>query len=270
MTGRGNSPELIGEGLDVGASERARFITSRSVDLVADSGWPRRHFHDFTIHSRAVQSNVLDGGLKRDLSSWLESEGTIPGHKGLPGIDDETPMLAQLGGDGLLPAGPTMGLLRDWASATVAWTGNNVATVAPETVEDPDSEDHALANENPVRLTDTRRSNLQPILVEATNYMQISTFETVPPDPADEVAYQLRHHIYPRVVLWNPYMGSYYFSVTKTTFGPGECLVFSPAQSAEYDGLSTCREGPYDLAANELSCEVVPDPSRSFHVSGSD
>ncbi|MCH7227491.1 hypothetical protein MLD59_15215 [Verrucomicrobiaceae bacterium E54] len=332
VTGRGNSPELIGEGLDVGDSERARFVSSRSVDLAAGTAWPRRHFHDFTIHSRAVQANVLDGGLKRDLSSWFESDGSVPGYRGLPGIDDETPMLAQLDGAGLRPAGPTMGLLRDWASSAVTWTGNDVATVSPETVEDPDSEDYALANENPARLSDTRRANLQPILVEASNYMQISTFETVPQDPEDDVAYQLRHHIYPRVVLWNPYnvelefepailmiqgngrqemwttnnfgqrlawisfeggrstnfadgslaallasddyhdpyMGSYYFSVPKTTFGPGECLVFSPARSAEYDALSTYRPGPYDLAANELSCEVSPDPSRSFYVSGSD
>jgi hypothetical protein len=68
----------------------------------------------------------------------------------------------------------------------------------------------------------------------------------------------------------DPYMGSYYFSVPATRFGPGECLVFSPARSAEYDALSAYRPGPYDLSANRLSCEIAPHPSRSYYVSGSD
>ncbi len=68
----------------------------------------------------------------------------------------------------------------------------------------------------------------------------------------------------------DPYIGSYYFSIPKTRFGPGECLVFSPAKSAEYDAQSLYRSGPYNLANNELSCEVAPDPARSYYVSGSD
>lgn len=68
----------------------------------------------------------------------------------------------------------------------------------------------------------------------------------------------------------DPYMGSYYFSIPATTFAPGECLVFSPARSAEYDGLSAYRIGTYNLANNELTCEAPPDPSRSYYVSASD
>ncbi len=68
----------------------------------------------------------------------------------------------------------------------------------------------------------------------------------------------------------DPYMGSYYFSIPATTFQPGECLVFSPARSAEYDGLSAYRPGPYNLNSNALSCEVSPDPSRTYYVSASD
>ena len=37
-----------------------------------------------------------------------------------------------------------------------------------------------------------------------------------------------------------------------------------------YCSLSAYRPGPYDLAKNLLSCEVAPDPSRSFYVSDSD
>ncbi|QJE96081.1 hypothetical protein [Luteolibacter luteus] len=68
----------------------------------------------------------------------------------------------------------------------------------------------------------------------------------------------------------DPYMGSYYFSVPSTTFEPGECLVFSPSHSAEYDGLSAYRLGSYDLANNDLACNVPPDPSRCYYVSASE
>lgn len=68
----------------------------------------------------------------------------------------------------------------------------------------------------------------------------------------------------------DPYMGSYYFAIPATTFAAGECLVFTPRRAAEYDGLSTYRPGPYNLNANELSCEVAPDPGRAYYVSASD
>ena len=64
------------------------------------------------------------------------------------------------------------------------------------------SESLALANETPVKLAGNQKASLQPILVEATNYTQISTFRLPGYNPPQ---YQLRHHHYPRVVLWNPY-----------------------------------------------------------------
>ena len=68
----------------------------------------------------------------------------------------------------------------------------------------------------------------------------------------------------------DPYIGAYYFAIPRTLFKPGECLVFSPARQAEYDCLSPYRPGSYNLNANELSCEVAPDPSRSYYISGTD
>jgi hypothetical protein len=68
----------------------------------------------------------------------------------------------------------------------------------------------------------------------------------------------------------DPYIGAYYFAIPRTTFGPGECLVFSPARQAEYDCLSPYRPGAYNLNSNELSCQVAPDPARSYYISGTD
>jgi len=57
----------------------------------------------------------------------------------------------------------------------------------------------------------------------------------------------------------DPYTGSLYFSVPATRFEPGECLVFSAADAAEYDSNN--------FANNLLSADVRPDPSRSFSFS---
>ncbi|NNC89276.1 MAG: hypothetical protein HKN82_12520, partial [Akkermansiaceae bacterium] len=300
--------------------------------------WSADHFHDFTVHSEGVLADVRDGGLKADLTSYFESAGTVPPLGPLPGIRDETPIISVPAGDrrpGF--AGPAFGLLRDWANQGIALTGRGAASVVPEV--DPSGRsggDFALANDSPTRLAGATRTSLQPILVEASHFLKITAF---PIGSADRPTYQLRHHLYPRVVLWNPYnveltfqpaivmiqgngrqefwtanehynskgevvrnstsqwlsfeggrsttfhgpggimasagykdpyMGSYYFAIPRTVFGPGECLVFSPARAAEYDGLSAYRPGAYNLAANMLSCEVKPDPARNFYVSGSD
>lgn len=321
-------------GRTIGNDRRDALASPANVGMAMESsGWGRQHFHDFTIHSRGVQADVRDGGLKRDLSAYIESEdGAIASHHGLDGIRDDASILDEAGQSPRHRfSGPCFGVMRDWARRTEAFDGTDVAGRTPEPVSSGDagkvastSRSMALANERPTLLRN-RSSKLQPILVEASHYLQISTFET------KDGTYQLRHHLYPRVVLWNPYnveldsdpsivmiqgngrqemwtqdasgsrlawlsfeggrktefvnsltgilasddyhdpyMGSYYFSVPETRIGPGECLVFSPARSAEYDALSAYKQGAYNLANNELSCEVAPDPARSYYVSGSD
>jgi hypothetical protein len=60
----------------------------------------------------------------------------------------------------------------------------------------------------------------------------------------------------------DPYIGSYYFSLPKTTFGPGECLVFSPDQANEYDTTNTER--------NTLSPAYAPDPALNYYFTASE
>ena len=54
--------------------------------------------------------------------------------------------------------------------------------------------------------------------------------------------------------------GSLFFTLEKTTFKPGECLVFSPKNTAKYDGNS--------LTNNVMSATVAPDPGRNFYLDG--
>ena len=71
-------------------------------------------------------------------------------------------------------SGPRFGLLRDWARATVAFGGGNVASAVPELDSSlaSESRSRALCNETAVKLTGNRRSVLQPVLVEAGVHRQ--------------------------------------------------------------------------------------------------
>ena len=331
---------LMEGGITIANEDRPRLVSAPT--LVADkrrADWATRHYHDFTVHSQGVMADVRSGGLKGDLTAYFEGDGVVPALGDLPGLRDDTPIIDSRG-----PAlrhgltSPRFGALRDWARLSVPFSGRGVATVLPETDEEAgaDSREFSLVNELPAKVKGATKTSVQPILVEASHFLKISSFPIGNPS---QPLFQLRHHLYPRVVLWNPfnveltfdpaivmiqgngrqefwtlnehydsagrvvrisnsqwlsfeggrstrfsgaggimgsegyndpYMGSYYFAIPRTQFGPGECLVFSPARAAEYDGQSAYRPGPYNLAANLLSCEVGPDPARSFYVSGSD
>jgi type II secretory pathway pseudopilin PulG len=330
-------------------AEARRLASAPSISLTAaGKSWADQHALDFTVDSRGVIADVARGGLRQDLTAFFDSSGEVPSWKNLPGLREDDPLVAaETGGEAtsrLREAGPKFGLLRDWARMNLAFRGGKTATKLPDMLELRGSRNvsavMSLANETPVMLAGNRSASIQPVLVEATLFTQISTFGLPGYSPP---RYQLRHHHYPRVVLWNPYnvdlefersmimiqgngrqemwtenesinsrgeiirfngqwlsfeggrsadffvrpgesirnimktagyndsyMGSYYFAIPKTRFAPGECLVFSPARSAEYDCFSAYRQGSYDLNANELSCEVAPDPARSYYISGTD
>ncbi|MEP4078298.1 MAG: hypothetical protein ABJO14_10820 [Haloferula sp.] len=340
MASQHAEPAMIGTGIEIDGKKRAALATSQSLAMVGEEsrGWSRKHFHDFTTSSHGLLTNVQEGGLKGDLTAFFESEGEVPDLGQAPGLSDTDSLISGGVNNRRRLAGPRYGLLRDWANRKAPFSGRNVGSYSALT--DPEggtnSELLALCNEQPVKLDGNAGSSLQPILVEASNFVQISSFQVTDAPPH---SYQLRHHLYPRVVLWNPYnveleseemvvmiqgngrwemwtenehyradgrvrfrsrsqwlsfeggrstsffgrgraifndegyndpyMGSYYFTVPSTAFGPGECLVFSPEYPTEYDGLSYYNPGAYDLSNNKLSCNVAPDPSRSFYVSGS-
>lgn len=333
MASQAADAAMMTDGVELGDEDRRKLASSATAHLTPNGKpWSLAHDFDYTVDSHGVLADVARGGLKRDLTAFFSGNSDIPGWKNLAGLSKDDPLIGDLDApkntaSRYAKSGPRFGLLRDWANLGAPFSGKNVGSRLPEV--DPaaarSSEKLALANEEPVKLAGNVRAGLQPILVEATNYTQMSSF------PLESGNYQLRQLMYPRVVLWNPYnvelkfdpaivmmqgngrqefntktssggvlqwlnfeggrdirfptdfygimnsaayhdpyMGSYYFSIPATTFAPGECLVFSPARSGEYDGYSYYRQGTYDLNSNVLSCTVQPDPSRSYYVSGSD
>lgn len=340
MTSQAADMKLMDGGVELENGDRDKLVSPRMVSLVGvDAGWSRKHNFDFTTDSSGVLADVADGGLKHDLTAYFQTGGVAP-FKNLAGLTDNDSLVGPTVQPGVgaavsryASAGPRFGLLRDWARLAVPFSGKNVSARLPEF--DPaagkSSSARALANEQPVKLAGNQQAALQPILVEATNFTQMSTYLN---KDGPTKWYQIRQLMYPRVVLWNPYncdlkfdhsiimiqgngrqemrtlnrtssgyefiadwlnfeggrsiqfggvagildsegyndpyMGSYYFSIPATTFRPGECLVFSPAKAAEYDGYSAYRPTDYNLNENILSCEVMPDPGRCYYVSASD
>ena len=349
MASQAADPSTIEGGVTLQDDETRRLASTGTVGLTAESlAWSRKHTLDLTVDSRGVLADVSKGGLKRDLTAFFASNGDIPAWKNLPGLAADDPLVgdpadSNNGKSRHSVAAPRFGLLADWARLNAPFSGQNVASRLTDLdpVAGKSSADFYLANEQPVKLAGNRHAGLQPILVEAVDFTQLSAFSL----PSDATSYQLRFHHYPRVVLWNPYnvqlvfqrsmimiqgngrqemwtdngkrdangqivrltsppsqwlsfeggrstifssspgdtsgifgssgyndpyIGAYYFAIPETRFEPGECLVFSPSHQAEYDCLSAYRPGPYNLNSNELSCQVAPDPSRSYYISGSD
>ncbi len=334
------------DGVDLENKARDRVASSGTIALTGvKDDWLEKHRFDFTTESSGVLADVVNGGLKQDLTAYFQNGAPAP-VANLPSLsDDESLVGTDTAGEKSrhATAGPRFGLLRDWAKQAVPFSGRNVEARLPDIdnkANKATSRTLALANETPVKLAGNMKSGLQPILVEASNFAQWCCYlDRV----ADKSYFQLRQLMYPRVVLWNPYncelkfgrsiimiqgngrqemrtmnqnvnrlregpyqgqfqpktewisfeggrstsfgywgfsfqsegyndpyMGSYFFSIPATTFQPGECLVFSPPNAAEYDGLSAYRPGPYNLDNNVLSCEHAPDTANCYYVSASE
>ena len=334
-------------GSDLAEGEERRLASAGTAALSSAGGsWSREHAFDFTVDSRGVLSDVVSGGLKRDLTAYLLSGGSVPASGEMGGLSDDDSLVGEAADQTKtsaaarhLVASPRFGVLRNWARSTTPFNEGQAAAQLPDLDSSSSSLSRslALANENAVKLAGNKMPSLQPVLVEATNFTQMSSYVHI--DGVNTKIYQIRQLMYPRVVLWNPYnvrlkadamiamiqgngrqemwtenvntnnlpwysfskesqwlmfeggrstsfaasggimnsqgyndpyMGSYYFSIPATTFAPGECLVFSPAKAAEYDGLSAYRMGSYNLANNQLTCNLPPDPGRSYYVSASE
>jgi hypothetical protein len=211
MASQAADMKSMSDGVDLETDKRQRLVSS---GMVAFSGvkadWTKTHAFDFTTESSGVLADVAKGGLKQDLTAYFE-KGSVAPFLNLPGLTDDEPLVgAGFDKRGVKnesrydAAGPRFGLLRDWAKLSVPFAGKNVEAKLPEvdTTAGKESSKLALANESPVKLAGNQKAGLQPILVEATNFTQMSTYLN---KDGPTKWYQIRQLMYPRVVLWNPY-----------------------------------------------------------------
>ena len=212
--------------LELDEDTKKKLISDRSLDLVGKNGeqWRKDHFHSSTIHSQGVLADVRDGGLKANLTTFLNKDRDLASLE--TGENEYVPGLAvgdnlvgyankedagRRGGDWdssrFKKTSPKFGLLRDWAHLGREITLESL----PVTVRIPKSEPDfstpdvlvgSSQNLNPATLSSYDQANLAPVLVEGSMFVTHSIHLN---PPGSEFKYNIRSHTFPRVVLWNPY-----------------------------------------------------------------
>ncbi len=339
------------------AERKARLASDTTTELAVlkDRESLSRRFHDFTTQSTGLLTNMAEGGLKRDLTAYFAGKGTIEARDGLPGLSDLDNLVGPANSAEAARLGvawsdtrhrftsPKFGLLRRWAAHHAPFRNATINAAPPKTEPSPKvaaSDKLALSNLSPATIAEADTPNLTPILVEGSMFYNMSYHRATPRAGQTKPVhpYQVRLHVYPRFVLWNPYnanltlertmvmiqgngrhemwtdgymmfgtsrfqvtsqwiwfeggrstdftsgdgnllnskgytdpyMGCWYFSIPQTTFGPGDCLVFSPERSAEYARPPFASSNNYSLETNTLTCTKPPHPSRSYYTSDSE
>lgn len=211
-------------GRDVSEAEKSRTVSSRQMDLLSLGipGALRQSFHHATTHSLAVQTNVRQGRLKRDLTAYLTSDDPIPDLRQgntllVPGLNDHDNLVGPANPNAAAAEGlawadtrhrstsPRFGLIRDWARQRTTMSNGKIHAIQPMPEPQPRifaTADGASANLRPATLADYQKTNLTPVLVEGSTYFAVSCHDN-PPD--SKHLYNVRLQAYPRVVLWNPY-----------------------------------------------------------------
>ncbi|BCU75715.1 hypothetical protein [Luteolibacter sp. LG18] len=190
--------------------------TSALLPLSGGSGnlpeMVKQHAHDLTATSVGLLTNPQTGGYQQDLSAFLARSETITdstslsasssgfnadGSIGTPGLSIGTPLVY---GERHTETAPRFGALKAWAdlAKTVNGSGANAqiaATLPPFTTTHP--------YKGP-DITRIAAQAIHPVMTEFTVGFDFSPFSTPQTGRAADKD-GLRLHLYPRVVLWNPY-----------------------------------------------------------------
>ena len=163
---------------------------------------------------------MQEGRLKRDLTAFIESSVDFPALPTSPGLASSDRMVGPANADAAAALGqdwsstrhqktaPRFGLLREWAKiarSTSIATNATLDAITPLPEQSPKnnySVDVASTNYKPASLTDYKVSSVGPVIVEAST---LWTYSYYPNPSVPGGLYQYRRHMYPRVVLWNPY-----------------------------------------------------------------
>ncbi len=180
------------------AGEAPKLVSNRQLELSkivagmagANSGETlKEKSDDFTVHSRSVLADPVLGGMKMDLTAYLE-DGPQAALGSLQGIQDSDGIINRL-----LPnrsiAGPKFGMLRNWYGLRNSVTGSGAGL--------------AISDQRPNlagNITDPGsafiKPLIQPVMAEAVYYLRHVIDTSTSPARMVEL-------IYPRVVLWNPF-----------------------------------------------------------------
>jgi type II secretory pathway pseudopilin PulG len=201
---------MLALGGDIDNAQRGKMLTPGQLPLVGnDEELAKTYFHDLTTDSLGLLTDVRQGGLKKDLTAYLLGGGSIPsegsGSGASLGLSDGDRLVGPRNGAADDISGspgqagrfstisPTFGLLRDWARRAEQTPFGSYRTAA----------DYPLTKNNKVEFRNLADTDLSPVLVEGSLYYNVSYYRRPGVDATSP--YGLRLHLYPRVVLWNPY-----------------------------------------------------------------
>jgi hypothetical protein len=196
----------------------------------------RSLYHDLSLTSLGLHTDTLRGGLKRDLTAYLNLGGSTPSSVAigsgsitgvawtggavadasrpvaLPGVGDTTDILGDLpwvpvgtntafnvwGNGSGVSTSPKYGLIRSWYMQRAVW-GAGVATSLPATRTSNGTAGIVDQNYNVSAIKSQIRTPVHPVMSQFNVFFRPACDSTV---GSTVRAYML---VYPRVVLWNPW-----------------------------------------------------------------
>ncbi|SHJ93793.1 hypothetical protein SAMN02745181_2824 [Rubritalea squalenifaciens DSM 18772] len=176
----------------------------------------RQLFHSVTPHSQSLLVNTLNGGLRKDLSVFIH-EGEQPpltaqGKWLSAGLSESDNMVGPANEEVAKQLGinwsdtrhqslvPRWGLLRSWNELS-SNKSSSQNTMRPQWAKRKIENDDDRVNINQYNFDDHSQVELRPVLVEGSMYYNL----TYGPKQGAPTLNVMRLHMYPRVVLWNPY-----------------------------------------------------------------
>lgn len=301
---QGESPYSDYDNLDSTSLDKAITLgTSRLVfdDLSDDQ--LKQSFHLITSDSASVFANTIIGGLKQDLTPFIERGDMNPSgddsNKNLASLLEADPIIR---GDHHNMTSPRFGVFKDWADLRFKLSSNRGnASLPAQTYSDSFVQNFWRSPSLRRRdLTKVQANYVQAVVVESSLGWDFSSYTD------SSGVEKLRTHLYPRLVLWNPYnvtleersyvmmaklplscsfayrnssigirfstllgMGSEMvgFVTEPVTLEPGECKVFSPdmdnSKGANLYGKAR-KFSSSDFSSNVLTAENPPG-AESFY-----
>ncbi|MEO5916320.1 MAG: hypothetical protein ABIS50_18930 [Luteolibacter sp.] len=187
--------------------ERAKLISLKTLTVETGSkDAPTKNFHDISTHSKGLLTDVVMGGLQKDMTAALEATTDIPAFASVrgSGMTADQKILTPVN---YSKTGPTFAQLRNWYRLKDKVTGGMLDTrmdtpqyVTTRTGSTNGSNFYNLTSPLP-DITSSNQS-IQPVIADFRLAFDFSLDTTVAPPRTGR---SVRAHLYPRVTLWNPY-----------------------------------------------------------------
>ena len=221
------------DGISLGVQRKdGRVITPKSLALMNSSNKEgvRQNFHNLTGYSASTIVNVRDGGLKKNLSAFLNDQGSSgpseikdldaskPYYIGISGADrligPPNDSYANLRGEDyrnskFKDVAPTFELLWNWARLAKQFQFGDTSTgIRPQKIwsgapfKNGGANVYDGENRKPADPRNLTEIKMTPVVVEAATYYNLATY---PEGSGSTQMHVLRLCLYPRVGLWNPY-----------------------------------------------------------------